>query len=157
MTPDLQALLAQLTLTLAPSTSDHMNYGFPIQLTQAEARMLVDSLAEAERERDRALEFEGRAMRMLKENTQVLEAVAAERDAALTELAKLRAEAEWRPIDTMPKGEAIFMAATADGRIMIFRGSILANMIKRSTPDHLQFPAVAWKLLPSPPKDPAHD
>ncbi len=81
----------------------------------------------------------------------------AERDAALSELAKLRAEAEWRPIETVPRGEEIFMAATADGRIMIFRGSILANMMKRSTPDHLQFPAVAWKPLPSPPKDPAHD
>ena len=75
--------------------------------------------------------------------------------AALSELAKLRAEAEWRPIESAPKGDEIFMAATADGRITIVRGSILANMMKRSTPDHLQFPAVAWKLLPSPPKDPA--
>ncbi len=81
----------------------------------------------------------------------------AERDAALSELAKLRAEAEWRPIETVPSGEEIFMAATAHGRIMIVRGSILATMMKRSTPDHLQFPAVAWKPLPSLPKDPAHD
>ena len=77
--------------------------------------------------------------------------------AALSEARGKVGEAEWRPIETVPRGEEIFMAATADGRIMIFRGSILANMMKRSTPDHLQFPAVAWKPLPSPPKDPAHD
>ena len=78
----------------------------------------------------------------------------ASRDAALSELAKLRGEAEWRPIETMPKGEELFMAATAGGRLLIVRGSMLAIMMKRSTPDHLQFPAVAWKPLPSPPKDP---
>jgi len=59
---------------------------------------------------------------------------------------------QWLPIDTMPKGDEIFMAATADGRIMIFRGSILANMMKKSTPDHLQFPAIAWRDLPAPPE-----
>ena len=46
MTPDLQALVDRLTTPLAPSTPDRMNYGFPIQLTQAEARVLVDALAE---------------------------------------------------------------------------------------------------------------
>ncbi len=44
MTPDLQALLTRLTTHLAPSTPDRMNYGFPIQLTQAEAKVLVDVL-----------------------------------------------------------------------------------------------------------------
>ena len=75
--------------------------------------------------------------------------------AALSEARGKVGEAEWRPIETVPSGEEIFMAATAHGRIMIVRGSILATMMKRSTPDHLQFPAVAWKPLPSPPKDPA--
>ena len=77
--------------------------------------------------------------------------------AALSEARGKVGEAEWRPIETVPSGEEIFMAATAHGRIMIVRGSILATMMKSSTPDHLQFPAVAWKPLPSPPKDPAHD
>jgi hypothetical protein len=65
---------------------------------------------------------------------------------------RLKTEGTWRPIDTVPKGDEIFMAATADNRIMIFRGSILANMMKKSTPDHLQFPAIAWMPLPEPPK-----
>ena len=51
MTSDLQALLDRLTAALAPSTPDRMNSGFPIQLTQAEARVLVDALIE----RDAAL------------------------------------------------------------------------------------------------------
>ena len=42
---------------------------------------------EAARERDRALEFEGRAMHILKENTKTLDDVAAQRDAALADLA----------------------------------------------------------------------
>jgi hypothetical protein len=84
--------------------------------------------------------------------------VSAERDtlaSALAQAVKERDEARgenaWRPIESAPKGDEIFMAATADGRIMIFRGSILANMMKRSTPDHLQFPATHWRPPPSPP------
>jgi hypothetical protein len=65
---------------------------------------------------------------------------------------RLKTDGAWRPIDTVPKGDEIFMAATADGRIMIFRGSILANMMKKSTPEHLAFPAIAWMPLPEPPK-----
>jgi len=57
----------------------------------------------------------------------------------------------WSPIETAPQGDEIFMAATADGRITIVRGSILVNMMKKSTPDHLQFPAIAWMDLPEPP------
>ncbi len=58
---------------------------------------------------------------------------------------------DWRPIDTVPTGDEIFMAATADGRISIFRGSIVANMRRPDTPNHLQFPATHWLPLPPAP------
>lgn len=132
----------------------------------AERDSLRSKLAEAEREGDEAKAAAGQARAdlfgtqdgaLVRDLRALYERTCEERDAALSELAKLRAEAEWQPIETMPKGEEIFMAATVDGRIMIFRGSILASMMKCSTPGHLQFPAVAWKPLPSPPKDHAHD
>jgi hypothetical protein len=65
---------------------------------------------------------------------------------------RLKTDGAWRTIDSIPKGDEIFMAATADGRIMIFRGRILARMMKASEPVHLQFPAIAWMPLPEPPK-----
>ena len=58
---------------------------------------------------------------------------------------------DWRPIATVPTGDEIFMAATADGRLSIFRGSILANMRRPDTPNHLQFPATHWLPLPPAP------
>jgi hypothetical protein len=58
--------------------------------------------------------------------------------------ALLRAFPRWRPIESAPKGEELFFAGTANGRIMIVRGDILASMLERSTPNHLQFPAVKW-------------
>ena len=66
------------------------------------------------------------------------------------------AQAGWRPIESAPMGDEIFYAATADGRQMIVRGSILANMRRKDTPNHLQFPAIYWMPLlplPSPPKE----
>ena len=109
---------------------------------------LSSALAQAEKERDEA---KRKAILWDKEGWQDLDAIKAQRDSALSQLAEARGENAWGPIESAPKGDEIFMAATADGRIMIFRGSILANMMKRSTPDHLQFPATHWRPLPSPP------
>ena len=97
MTPDLQALLAKLTAALAPSTSDRMNYGFPIQLTQAEANLLLTALSEArrkvveaERERDEAREAEEQWEQQTHSWEAEASRVKAERDSALSELARLR-------------------------------------------------------------------
>jgi|GEM_PF-6298042 len=58
-------------------------------------------------------------------------------------------ESAWQPIETAPKdGGALFLACTADGRQMIFRGSILRDMMKPGTPDQLRFPATHWMPLP---------
>lgn len=55
----------------------------------------------------------------------------------------------WRPIKTLPAG--LVIAGTADGRIMIWRGEMLARNMDGPTPGHLQFPAIAWMPLPAPP------
>ena len=74
-------------------------------------------------------------------------------------LAESTMKEAWQPIETMPTGDDLFLAATEDGRIMIWRGSILARNLKGPTPDHLSFPAVAWQPLPAlnQPKEPSDD
>ena len=59
----------------------------------------------------------------------------------------------WRDIASAPKDGTLFLAATADGRVVIFRGDILATAMKKGTPNHLQFPAIAWMPLPVAPKN----
>ena len=61
---------------------------------------------------------------------------------------------EWLPIESAPKDASLFLAATSDGRMMIWRADLLARAMDMSTPDHLTFPATHWMPLPSPP-DPA--
>lgn len=59
----------------------------------------------------------------------------------------------WRSMKTVPTdGASTFLAATADGRMMIWRGDILAVAMKGGTPKHLQFPAIAWMPLPETPQ-----
>jgi hypothetical protein len=58
---------------------------------------------------------------------------------------------DWHPIGTMPTDDTLFLAATADGRMMIWRGDILAHSLRERTPHHLQFPATHWMPLPWPP------
>lgn len=60
---------------------------------------------------------------------------------------------EWNAIETMPTDDTLFIAATADGRRMIWRGDLLVKAMLDRTPDHLQFPAVAWMPLPKPPEE----
>lgn len=57
----------------------------------------------------------------------------------------------WLPIESAPKDGKLFLAATDDGRIMIWRGSILARDLAGPTPNHLSFPATHWRPLPAPP------
>ena len=59
----------------------------------------------------------------------------------------------WRPIETAPKDGTLFLAVTKDGRMMIFRGDLLAHTMNMRTPDHLTFPATHWMPLPEPPHD----
>ena len=37
----------------------------------------------------------------------------------------------WRPIGTAPKDETLFLVATGDGRMMIWRGDLLAGNLER--------------------------
>lgn len=62
----------------------------------------------------------------------------------------------WRDIESAPKDETLFLAACPpdanfpDGRVMIWKGSILAFQNDK-TPDHLRFPATHWRPLPAAP------
>lgn len=57
----------------------------------------------------------------------------------------------WQSIETAPKDDTLFLAATGDGRMMIWNGKILATATARGTPNHLSFPATHWMPLPQPP------
>lgn len=68
------------------------------------------------------------------------------------EAAQLRAGVmPWLPISTAPKDHTLFLAATSDGRMMIFRGDLLARALDARAPDHLTFPATHWMPLPARP------
>lgn len=56
----------------------------------------------------------------------------------------------WRDISTVPEDDSLFLAVCADGRMMIWKGSIF-KFQKLPTPEHLRFPATHWQPLPSPP------
>lgn len=58
----------------------------------------------------------------------------------------------WRRIESLPTN-GLLLAVTADGRMMIWEASILANAFNSKTPNHLQFPATHWMPLPEPPHD----
>jgi hypothetical protein len=73
-------------------------------------------------------------------------------DAALSAPAEKSSVDPWRPISTMPEHDALILAATADGRMMIWSTKILRLAMEAGTPNHLQFPAIAWMPLPPPPE-----
>lgn len=58
----------------------------------------------------------------------------------------------WRPIETAPTDETQILAATEDGRRMIWSAEMLTRVTTGKTPFHLQFPATHWALLPAPPR-----
>ena len=59
----------------------------------------------------------------------------------------------WQPIETAPTDDTLFLAATADGRIMIWNGSLLHRVLtEERQPLHLQFPATHWMPLPELPR-----
>jgi hypothetical protein len=72
-------------------------------------------------------------------------------DAILAALAQQTPEG-WRDIASAPTDDTVFLAATADGRMMIWRGHFLVTAMKDSTPDRLQYPATHWRPLPAPPE-----
>lgn len=55
---------------------------------------------------------------------------------------------EWLQIGTMPTDDRLIFAATNDGRVMVYRGSILTRNLAGPTPDHLSFPAAWWAPIP---------
>jgi hypothetical protein len=100
----------------------------------------------AEEERERGIEFD----------TIIFSIDCPEREGHPSELQRRgqrspRQICYWRTIRSAPKDDTLFLAATRDGRIMIYRGDILATAMKETTPEHLSFPAVAWMPLPERP------
>lgn len=63
----------------------------------------------------------------------------------------LLADQEWQLIETLLNNDDFILAATRDGRRMIWKASILLRNIAGPTPKHLQFPATHWRSLPAPP------
>jgi len=78
-------------------------------------------------------------------------------EALQTELAALRDADHWRPIATLPDDESMVLAGVPacstfpDGRVMLWRASILRTALSGGTPMHLQFPATHWKPRPAAP------
>lgn len=69
----------------------------------------------------------------------------------------------WRPIATLRPTKDLIFAATADERVMLWRADFLLRNLAHNpelggdrpfTPEHLQFPAIAWMPLPATPKEP---
>jgi hypothetical protein len=55
----------------------------------------------------------------------------------------------WRSIHSMPSNDSMVIAKCDDGRVMVYRASILARNLQGPTPNHLQFPATKWMPIPS--------
>jgi hypothetical protein len=58
----------------------------------------------------------------------------------------------WQPIETAPRDGEMILAATADGRMMIWKASLLQVAMEPTLSRHLQFPATHWMPLPEPPE-----
>lgn len=57
---------------------------------------------------------------------------------------------QWQPIATLPEEDKLVMAWVPDGRMMIWRTTILRSALE-GAPSHLQFPATHWREMPSGP------
>lgn len=55
----------------------------------------------------------------------------------------------WRDINTLPTDDVQVLAATEDGRVMIWSTEILSRVMSGKQPFHLQFPANRWMHIPS--------
>jgi|GEM_PF-3224573 len=59
---------------------------------------------------------------------------------------------EWVPVtERLPEPDGLYLAYVPDGRMMIFKGSILEAAMRADTPMHLQFQATHWMPLPQAP------
>jgi hypothetical protein len=58
----------------------------------------------------------------------------------------------WQSIETAPRDGEMILAATADGRMMIWKASLLQVAMEPTLSRHLQFPATHWMPLPEPPE-----
>lgn len=57
----------------------------------------------------------------------------------------------WKPIVALPDDDSLVLAFVPDGRMMIWKASLLRQALRERTPEHLQFPATHWRSLPNPP------
>lgn len=53
----------------------------------------------------------------------------------------------WNSIETLPTEDSEVIAATDDGRAMIWSSAILSRVMSGKQPFHLQFPATRWMLV----------
>ena len=90
-----------------------------------------------------------------------IEKLEAERDAALSELAKLRAEAEWRPIESAPKDGSWFLGcnfnspmAWAPYEFVSWTQDYTGRWYYCEEDTSEDTECTHWHPLPSPPKDP---
>jgi len=148
---------------LAADVRNNDDLGFPlggeggdavavIRALAAERESLRSKLAEAERERDEA-----------KNNilawSDAHADMEASRDAALAELAKLRAEAEWRLISEAPQKASLFGSDVllANAKQVTVGHPTRFDKDKFTMISGKYTPPTHFRPLPSPPKDPAHD
>lgn len=59
----------------------------------------------------------------------------------------------WMPILSLPDDARLVMAWTPDGRMMIWKASLLRQALRERTPEHLQFPASHWREMPDGPAE----
>ena len=129
-----------------------MTTDIEIEKLEAERDSLRSKLAEAERERDEA-----------KNNilawSDAHADMEASRDAALSELAKLRAEAEWRLISEAPQKASLFGSDVllANSKQVTVGHPTRFDKDKFTMMSGKYAPPTHFRPLPSPPKDPAHD
>lgn len=53
----------------------------------------------------------------------------------------------WQHIETLPSEDTEVIAATDDGRVMIWSSAILSRVMSGVQPFHLKFPATRWMLI----------
>lgn len=58
----------------------------------------------------------------------------------------------WKPITALPDDDKLVLAWTPDGRMMIWKSSLLRHALREQTPHHLQFSATHWRELPRGPE-----
>lgn len=57
----------------------------------------------------------------------------------------------WVPIASLPDDDTLVIAFVPDGRMMIWKASLLRQALSPDAPQHLRFPATHYRAMPRPP------